>query len=352
MIRPAFANLVLALMTAAATSVLGASAAPAPIAGSTEPPGLSSGALADRQFTVTTNAGSGIARYFGNGSLDGDTTAVRAIVIVHGVLRNADTYFATGRALLSAAHADRTLLIAPQFLEASDLKGRAVPAATLRWNDDWPGGAAATAPAPISTYAVFDAMIARLADRSRFPALRDVIVIGHSAGGQIVQRYAVVGKVPDIARVRSVRIHLVVANPSSYLYFDAWRPVHEENCADVNRWRYGFAAAPGYVQGTPAALEQRYVARHVTYLLGTADTNAHEWDLDRSCAGEAQGPYRFARGKNYIAYIRARHPSGTAQDYAFVGGVGHDNRLMFTSACGIAVVFDRSRAACAGYGKI
>jgi hypothetical protein len=88
------------------------------------------------------------------------------------------------------------------------------------------------------------------------------------------------------------------------------------------------------------------VRRHVTYLLGTADTNPKEEDLDRSCGGEAQGAYRFERGKNYIAYIRRRHPEGTLQDYAFVTGVGHNNRRMFASQCGLVSLFGESVATC------
>src|SRR5579884_1695032 len=86
----------------------------APITQQTEPPGLSSGKLADRQFVVRTDSGSGIARYFGNGSLDGSPDATRAVIIVHGVLRNADTYFETGELLLRQARAQHTLLISPQ----------------------------------------------------------------------------------------------------------------------------------------------------------------------------------------------------------------------------------------------
>jgi pimeloyl-ACP methyl ester carboxylesterase len=317
---------------------------------STPPPDLSSGTLANREFLVQTRAGSGYARYFGTGSLDGSANATRAIIIVHGVLRNADTYFGTGQVVLQAAHAKNTLLIAPQFVEQSDLNGHAVSPRTLRWDDEWPGGAYATAPASISTYEVFDAMLARLADRSRFPRMRDVVIIGHSAGGQIVQRYAVVGVGPSI--VRNLHVHLIVANPSSYFYFDDWRPVPQPNCANFNHWRYGPVGEPAYVRGTTAALEARYVTRDVTYLLGTADTDAKEWDLDKTCAGEAQGPYRFARGKAYIAHTRERHPNGTSQDYAFVTGVPHDNRRMFTSPCGIAVIFDGDRSSCGSHGKV
>ncbi|MDQ6929876.1 MAG: alpha/beta hydrolase [Candidatus Eremiobacteraeota bacterium] len=311
-----------------------------------------SGKLADRHFTVSTPRGTGAALYFGSGSLDGNSSTVRAIVIVHGILRDADYYYDTGTRAIANARASNTLLIAPQFIEAGDLKGN-IQRETLRWNDDWPGGSDAAAPAPISTYDVFDAMIERLADRSRFPHLQEIVLVGHSAGGQIVQRYAAVGKAPQLGGLaRGPRVHLIVSNPSSYFYFDDTRPLPHPNCVDFSRWRYGLAGAPPYVRGDAAQLEARYVIRHVTYLLGTGDVNPQENDLDRSCAAEAQGAFRFVRGKNFIAYLKSRHPHGTAQDYAFVRGVGHDNRRMFNSACGIGAIFRRSESSCAKRGTI
>lgn len=311
------------------------------------------GRLADRVFLVLTPLGSGEARYFGTASLDGDAGATRALIVVHGVLRDADYYFDTGVIAADASHKlDDTLVIAPQFVEQSELGAPNVSSKTLRWGDTWPGGSDALSPAPISTYDVFDALIARLSDRSRFPNMREIVIAGHSAGGQIVQRYAVVGKAPQLNAGARVRVHLIVSNPSSYFYFSDWRPIPPEGCVDFDRWRYGLAGAPRYVTGTASALEARYVARRVTYLMGTADTNPNEADLDRSCGGEAQGPYRFARAKYFIAYLERRHPRGTNQDYAFVKGVPHDNRRMFTSPCGLAVIFGGNRSTCAAAGPI
>jgi pimeloyl-ACP methyl ester carboxylesterase len=182
--------------------------------------------------------------------------------------------------------------------------------------------------------------------------MRDIVLIGHSAGGQIVQRYAVVGHAPQLDARGRIPVHLVVANPSSYFYFNDWRPVPQNACADFNQWRYGLAGAPPYVRGSPASLERRYALRRVTYLLGTADTNPKEDDLDRSCGGEAQGAYRFERGRFYIGYIRKLFPDGTNQDYAFVRGVPHDNRRMFGSECGLGVLFEHSEATCAEHGWI
>jgi pimeloyl-ACP methyl ester carboxylesterase len=319
----------------------------------TTPQPDNAGRLADRQFLVQTDRGSGYARYFGTESLDGDAAATRAVIIVHGVLRDADYYYDTGVISADAARAlPQTLVIAPQFVEHSELAGQEVSPETLYWNGQWPGGSDAVAPAPISTYDVFDAMIARLSDARLFPKMREIVLIGHSAGGQILQRYAVVGKAPQLDPGARVPVHVVVSNPSSYFYFTDWRPVPQHDCADFDQWRYGLRDAPRYVSGSAAELESRYVRRHVTYLMGTADTDPKEDDLDKSCGGEAQGPYRFARAKYYIAYIGGRHAGGTDQDYAFVQGVPHDNRRMFTSACGLAIIFGGSTASCAATGTV
>jgi len=314
----------------------------------TTPQPDNSGRLADRQFLVRTPLGSGYARYFGTASLEGDASVTRALIIVHGVLRDADYYFDSGVIAANDAHRlDGTLVIAPQFVERGDIAGHAVSPQTLYWDSKWPGGSDAVAPAPISSYDVFDAIVARLSDPHRFPALREIVLAGHSAGGQIVQRYAVVGKAPQLDSGARVPVHLIVSNPSSYFYFTDWRPVPQRDCSDFDSWRYGLRGAPRYVSGSAAQLEARYVRRHVTYLMGTADTNPNEEDLDRSCGGEAQGPYRFMRAKYFISYIARRHPEPTAQDYAFVAGVPHDNRRMFTSPCGLAVIFGGSTSPCA-----
>jgi hypothetical protein len=69
--------------------------------------------------------------------------------------------------------------------------------------------------------------------------------------------------------------------------------------------------------------------------------------LDKSCSGEAQGPYRLARGRAYASYLQLRHPGFKASVHE-VPGVGHDGDRMLGSACGLAALFDdaRSEAAC------
>ena len=118
-------------------------------------------------------------------------------------------------------------------------------------------------------------------------------------------------------------------------------------CRDVDRWKYGFAGdVPPYVTEDVTALERRYVQRDVTYLLGNADTDPHHPALDVSCAGAAQGPTRYARGLAYFHMLQSRDGDRLRHRVLTVDGVGHDERRMFTSACGLAALFDRP--GCAG----
>jgi hypothetical protein len=113
-------------------------------------------------------------------------------------------------------------------------------------------------------------------------------------------------------------------------------PFDARACRRYNRWKYGLEMPPPYVEGNVGELEARFMTRDVTYLLGVLDTDPNHPALDKSCSGEAQGPYRLARGEAYVRYLGLRHPGGTAQSLAEVAGVGHDGRGMFTSACGLA----------------
>lgn len=240
------------------------------------------------------------------------------------------------------------MVVAPQFLTRADTRAFSLPTQTLAWTQEgWKGGDAARQPEPVSSFTALDALLAHFADRSLYPALSSVVVIGHSAGAQLLQRYAVAGHEGDALERAGIAVRYVVANPSSYLYFDDARPdgqaIAGGTCPSATQWKYGLKSAPPYVASQDVrALEVRYVARRVVYLLGQADTNPYTHFIDRSCAAMAQGPYRLARGLAYFDYLKKRHPADLAQEVVEVPGVGHDNLGMFTSACGLAVLFDQA----------
>ena len=209
-------------------------------------------------------------------------------------------------------------------------------------------GDAALNPYPISSFEVIDTILMHLANREIFPHLQQVVLVGHSAGGQLVQCYAVVGHEESVLQKVGIHIRCVVANPSSYLYFNDQRPTRsgkfgrfdQTKCSNFNSWKYGLAnGTPAYVtQATPKRLEQTYASREVIYLLGTADTNPDLPALDKSCAAEAQGPTHLARGLAYMAYMKL-HQNKLNQRLMKVPGVGHDEVKMLTSVEGVKALY-------------
>ncbi len=307
--------------------------------------------VADQRLLIETPEGKGELPVYADHAIDAVAPGVtKVLVIVHGTLRNADAYYATGETLLAKAGdlAKGTMVVAPQFLIRSDVRAFSLSAQTLAWTQNgWKGGDAARQPAPVSSFSALDALLQHFADRRLYPSLKTIVVMGHSAGAQLVQRYAVVGREAEDLANDGISVRYLVANPSSYLYFDNDRPALPADqsmaaCPRTTRWRYGLASAPPYVSSQdPKLLETRYARRDVVYLLGEADTNPYTHFIDRSCAAMAQGPYRLARGLTYFDYMKKRHPTDLNQKVVEVPGVGHDDEAMFTSDCSIAVLFDR-----------
>jgi hypothetical protein len=308
--------------------------------------------VADHRLTVETPMGSGLLALYVSKDLDRSHPDItRAVITIHGFERSADiakTVAEAGRAATNI-DPDTVLLIEPQFLDDADIVAQNVSAQTLRWNHAaWEVGGDAIGPAPISSFAALDTILARLADPTKFPGLKTVVIAGHSGGAQLVQRYAVAGHGEEVLIKRGIHVRYVVANPSSYVYFDRKRPAGEgfanfdaTACHGYDDWKYGMSGLPPYDEGGNAsAMEAAYVTRDVIYLLGTADTNPRHSMLDKSCMAEAQGPNRYERGLAYFRYLKLRHPTNLAHRLRLVQGVGHDSDLMLNSACGLSALYD------------
>ena len=264
----------------------------------------------------------------------------RAVVMFHGKGRDVDGYYKATVLAAEAAGgnaAATSILVAPQFLNEEDARAHGLLPIVLRWRQGtWEAGADASGPISLSAYEVNDAIVAHLSDRRLFPNLKTIVLAGHSGGGQAMQRYAVAGRAERHAAT-GVHLRYVVANPSSYLYFSDERPIFKgdgfdfqkgdgKKCRDFDHWKYGpldvheeyvrQSAAPGW-----QVLEDAFALKDVIYLLGTADVDPHEKDLDESCSGEIEGPTRFLRGQAYYAWLHKRHASNWNQRMSFVPGV-------------------------------
>lgn len=268
----------------------------------------------------------------------------RVLIIIHGRLRNADTYRQSAmHAAEQAGQSASTLVLAPQFLNETDVAAHPVADSVLRWQgDDWMAGGLSTAPFSLSSYAALDEIIARIGDRKQFPDVKQIVIAGHSGGAQVVQRYALLGHDQPALKAADIQVRYVIANPSSYAYFDERRPVafSHAGCPNFNRWKYGLADLPAYAKGqTAKQLKENYVKRDVVYLLGQQDSDPKQPALDKSCEAQAQGTNRLARGRYYFAYLKRLHPQGLSQQLIEVPGVGHDEDGIFNSPQGQKALF-------------
>jgi pimeloyl-ACP methyl ester carboxylesterase len=275
----------------------------------------------------------------------------RVVIVIHGYERNAADY---ARNMMALGPPADTLVVAPQFLSPEDIAAHHLPDAILRWQHDlWSGGSPADSPAAVSSFAALDAVVAKTADRTIFPNLSQIVVAGFSAGGQVVQRYAIVSQ-EEMALIRAgIRERYVVGSPSSYAYFNDDRPRADGSfgafagaatCAAYNRWKYGFAGdLPPYVAAVAAlgipGLERRYAMRDIVYLVGANDTDPNHRRLDKSCAGEAQGPNRFARMQFFLAEMKQRDGDVFKQHMWIVDDAAHNAAVVLGSPCGRAALF-------------
>ncbi|MGH7095636.1 MAG: hypothetical protein ACREFB_19150 [Stellaceae bacterium] len=276
----------------------------------------------------------------------------RVVIIVHGYTRNAADY---QRWIAALAPAD-TLVAAPQFLAPEDIAAHRLPPGVLNWRRDrWSSGYAAEGPAPVSSFTALDALLAALGSRAILPNLSHVVLAGFSAGGQLVQRYATVGRGEAALGRSGVALRYVVGSPSSYLYFGDERPGADgvmapfagaAACPRYDRWKYGLVGdLPRYVAALntdAAALERRYIGRDLVYMVGADDTNPNHRFLDKSCAAEAQGPTRRDRMKYFLAAMQRRAAGAGHQVMRVIGGAAHNAAKVLGSPCGRAALFDES----------
>jgi hypothetical protein len=294
--------------------------------------------------SLDASRGAGLYPLFASVDLHGGSaTARQALIIIHGRLRNAADYYATGRALAQAAGAagEATVVVAPQFLLQADVAAHQLPDRYLRWSRGWEEGAPASASvpsgnAPPSSYDVLDDVVAKLSNARAFPALTRIVFVGHGGGAQMLARYAVV-----MHPQPGPPVSFVIANAGTYLYPTTARPVALD-CPDFNLWKYGLDQPPPYV-GDAGKIRKDFAARDITLLLGADDRKA-TGILDQSCAAQSQGRNRLERGRSFAQAMIA---SGLAPRlrYVVVPGVGHNENGMLLSREAVAAIFAAGNAA-------
>ncbi len=296
-----------------------------------------------------------------------NAAVTRAFILVHGTGRNADHYFETALAAAFLGGAlENTVVIAPHFVADTD---KVQPNEVLWPNrgDSWRSGGMSTSHPTIAAFDFMDEIVRQLANKKNFPNLTRVVVAGHSAGGQFVTRYEMANKVHGIV---GVTMSYVVANPSSYAWPSAIRPLSVGNAdsttanhealgpngmkvnADFtygsfdagkvpafNDWPAGLQKRTGYtVHMTDEQLRKNLVERPTTYLFGQVDV-LPLGGFDLSPVAMAQGPSRRARGEAFVKFIS--DSLGAKPNAMIVSECGHNDRCVFTTNDVFPAIFPR-----------
>jgi pimeloyl-ACP methyl ester carboxylesterase len=217
----------------------------------------------------------------------------------------------------------------------------------------------------ISSFDFVDDLVRKLADKKVFPNLTKIVVTGHSAGGQYTTRYEMANKVNNTP---GVSITYVVANPSSYAWPVALRPlptgdadpanavkeplgkqgekVHTDftygpfdasKAPTYNQWPSGLEDRKGYTAGmSDDQLRRQLAERPTTYLLGQVDV-LPLGGFDSSPKAMAQGPTRRARGEAFVKYIT--DSLGAKPKAIIVPECGHNDRCIYTTDIVFPVIF-------------
>lgn len=317
---------------------------------------------------VSLNSGGARSLIYRTRSLDvRDERIVRALIMVHGTNRNADHYFTTATAAAFLAGAlDDSVVIAPRIASAAGTCRDTLAANEVSWScsgDSWRSGGTAASHPELTSFDFVDRILQKLANKQTFPALRTIVVAGHSAGGQFVARYQMANRVHESL---GVPVTYVVANPSSYAWPDATRPlpigdaapeaargawetedVHTQfsygpfdaaACANYNRWPAGLADRTGgyTVKTSDETLKRQLVSRPTTFLFGQVDT-LPLGGFDSSCPAMAQGATRRARGEAYVKYVNEQ--LGAKHAVQIVPECGHNDRCVYTTDSVLPVIF-------------
>jgi pimeloyl-ACP methyl ester carboxylesterase len=342
--------------------VAGAATASAQVAPCTHP-------VAACERWITFGKGPSRSMVYGSYALTTPNSAItRALIMVHGAGRNADHYFETAMAAAFLAGAlDNTIVLAPRFAAGND----SVKANEIKWPEqgaNWRSGGRVAADTTITSFDFVDEIVRKLADKKVFPNLKNVVVAGHSAGGQYATRYEMGNRIHGTL---GVDMSYVVANPSSYAWPVAERPLMMGNAdttdayrealgpngekvngnftfgpfdttkvartANYNRWPSGLDGLAGYVAGqTKEQLVQQLVDRPTTYLLGQVDV-LPLGGFDSSPNAMAQGPTRRARGEAFFTYVNQK--LGAKHKAIIVPECGHNDRCIFTTNLVFSSIF-------------
>jgi hypothetical protein len=290
----------------------------------------------------------------------------RALIVLHGSTREADGNFRSALAagFLAGALED-TVIVSPRIASAAANCHDTLAPNEISWNcNTWRSGGAAVSNPEVTSFDFLDEVLRKLARKEIFPNLKQIVFVGHSAGGQVVNRYEMANQVHEKL---GVPVTYIVANTSSFAWPDSTRPTdaafsvqahppgyipavpanasafHEfgggRDCTTYDRWPYGLKDRTGYAaKETDDQLKKQLISRPTIYMAGELDVFPLG-GFDSSCPAMAQGPTRLARAEAFGKFVNEK--LGAHHMVKIIPLCGHNGRCMFTSEDALPLLFPK-----------
>jgi hypothetical protein len=352
-------------------------------------------AVCNRVYPVVKGADTLYQRYCGNVDLSTVNYNITELhVYQHGTNENAEVYMnSMMSAVIDSGKNDTIAAIGPQFTRAYmqgmpfvnerdepvggtlDLNG--ADSDNLYYGSGWRSGDESFTgssegwvirPFRASSFEAMDSLLALAF--TKYPNLKVMKLLGHSAGGQFMTRYAMAMNVPYGFPYQN--IFIMTTNPSSSAYFDSLRPVSplahpitfetvdSVACPGANDWAYAMVDLDengicddcnNYMRTkNPPELREKF-RKHI-HIRGIAldDNDPLSSDLDVTCQGMSQGEQRLARAEGFVEHVinyfgwekwvRSYEPM-------YFAGCGHSFSCAWKSTCGRYFLYGQNAASCA-----
>lgn len=316
--------------------------------------------IASKRYPIEVDGVKTFLPYESSHDLNSKNSAItRVIYSIHSASYSAKNYYNNAASLINKlpAQKDNTLIIAPHILDKGILD-RPEDENILYWeipafrgtSRGYFKGERVT----VSAYGVTDKILENVVTSGNFPNLKTVIILGHSAGGQMTNRYAATGLFESkIANPRKIEVRYIVMAPSSYVYFNGDRVVNgstkefavpQSPPDSYNFWGYGLEHMYVYHRKnniTPKLVRDQYPSKRILYLVGSKDCNENDSSMGKSPAALLQGRHRLERGMIYYNYLN--HFFGKQirkkQHFRIIKGAGHSGRSLMLSTSAIKFTF-------------
>jgi len=250
---------------------------------------------------------------------------------------------------------DSFVIVAPAMLDTADLAAGAAHSNEIVFDGtSWQRGALSKNPPmkhAVTSYAAFDQLIDQLFNKDTYPNLNQVVVAGHSMGGQAAQRYALMKK----TKVYDNNMRFWIGNPGSWAWLTDSRPYMNANdscqAGDAwDTWPYGLngnqtkltSYARKDVIANKTYVVDRFLNRQVSYAFALLDIGAG----DTHCPALWQGGNHLDRGSQFVlqyqnasafSLLDGKFPPKHTLDY--IANVSHQDYPMYSANASIQRLF-------------